>query len=95
MSIVPHVGFTDNAYRSTENLSSAAWDIYNPNNELIDLQGICLGGTTNDIAEYNAVIELLSETIALGIKKLVINLDSQLVVLQFNRKYSIRNPQIL
>ena len=95
MSIAPHVGFADGACRSTWNLSSAAWAIYNPNGELIDLQGICLGRTTNNISEYSAFIELLSKAIALGITELVVNLDSHLFVLQLNEQYSIRNPQIL
>ena len=68
---------------------------YDPNSVLIELQGICLGRTTNNISEYNAIIELLSEAITLDIRDLVVNLDSQLVILQLNRKYSIKNPQIL
>ena len=62
---------------------------------MIDIQGICLGHTTNNIVEYSAVIKLLLEGITLGIIELVVNLDSQLVVLQLNMKYSTRNPQIL
>ena len=60
MSIHPFVGFADGASRSTRNLSSAAWVIYDPAGELIDLQGVCLGRTTNNIAEYSAVLELLT-----------------------------------
>ena len=95
MSATPHIGFADGACRSTRNLSSVAWAIYDPNGELIDLQGIFLGRTTNNIVEYSAVIKLLLESIALDTRELVVNLDSQLVVLQINKKYSIRNPQIL
>ena len=76
MSLTPYVNFTDGAFRSTRNLSSAAWVIYDPNLKLVDLQGICLGRTTNNIVEYNAVIELLSESITLDIRELVLNLDS-------------------
>ena len=72
-----------------------AWYIYDPHGELIDLQGIYLGHITNNIVEYSAVIELLLEAIALGIRELVVSVDSQLVVLQFNGQYSINNPQIL
>ena len=43
MSITPYVSFTDGASRSTRNLSSTAWVIYDPASELIDLQGICPG----------------------------------------------------
>jgi len=76
MSVSPHIGFADGACRSTLNLSSATWAIYDPHGELIDLQGICLGQTTNNITEYSTIIDLLSEAIALGIRELVVNLDS-------------------
>ena len=82
MFVTPHIGFTDGAYRSTRNISSVAWAIYNPSGELIDLQGIYLGHTTNNIVEYSVVIKLLLEAIDLDIKELVVNLDSHLVVLQ-------------
>ena len=95
MSNTPYIGFADGACRSTRNLSSAAWVIYDPHGELIDLQGVCLGRTTNNVAEYCAVIELLTEAINLGIRALVVNLDSQLVVLQLNRRYSVRDHHIL
>jgi len=76
MLVTPYVGFADGACRSTQNLSSATWDIYDPHGESIDLQGIFLGPTTNNIAEYSAVLELLSEAIALDIQEMVVNLDS-------------------
>ena len=95
MSITPYVGFVDGASRSTRNLSSAAWVIYDPAGELIDLQGICLGQTTNNVAEYSIVLELLTEAINLDIRALIVNLDSQLVVLQLNNHYLVRNPHIL
>ena len=69
--------------------------IYDATGELIDLQVICLGQTTNNVAEYSVVIELLTEAITLGISALVVNLDSQLIVLQLNGHYSVRNPHIL
>eukprot|EP00253_Pinus_taeda_P023849 PITA_23849 len=63
----------------THNLSFAAWVIYDPHGESVDLQGVCLGCTTNNVTEYSAVIELLTEAINLGIRALDVNLDSQLV----------------
>ena len=95
MSITPYVGFADGASHSTRNLSSAAWVIYDAAGELIELQGICLGRTTKNVAEYSAVIELLIKAITLSISALDVNLDSQIVVLQLNRHYSVRNPHIL
>ena len=95
MSITPFVGFADGASRSTRNLSSAVWVIYDPAGELVNLQGVCLGRATNNIAEYSAVLELLIEAVDLGIRELLVYLDSQLVVLQLNIHYSVRNPSIL
>ena len=95
MYITPYVGFTDGASRSTRNLSSAAWVIYNPTGELVNLQGVCLGPATNNVAEYSAVLELLNEVVNLGIHTLLVHLESQLVVLQLNGHYLVRNPCIL
>ena len=95
MSITPYVSFMDGASRSTKNLSSAAWVNYNPAGELIDLQGICLGQTTNNVTKYSTVNELLTEEINLGIWAFNLNIDSQLVVMQLNNHYSVRNPHIL
>jgi ribonuclease HI len=92
---LPYIGFADSASRSTRNLASAAWEIYDSKNELISLRGICLGQATNNIAEYSTVVELLVDAISLGIRYLVVRLDSQLVVLQLSNVYSIRSPTLL
>ena len=95
MSSDHYVGFVDGAFRSTQNLSSAAWELFAPDGKLINLQGNFLGQTTNNIVKYSAVIELLQDAIDLGIRDLVVKLESQLIVLQLNGHYSMRNPQIL
>ena len=95
MSGLPYVGFTDGASCSTRNLSSATWAIYDPHGELVDIQGVYLGCTMNNVAEYSVVIKLLVEAINLDIRTLVVNLDSQLVVLQLNGRYYVRDHQIL
>ena len=90
-----YIGFVDGACRSTRNISSTALVIYSPTDELVSIHGICFGQTTNNIAEYSAVIELLSDAISFGIQCLIIRLDSQLIVLHLNRVYAIRNPALL
>ena len=90
-----YIGFTDGACRSTQNISSTAWVIYSPSNELVSMHGVSLGQTTNNIAEYSVVIELLSESISFGIRRLIVRLDLELVVLQLNRVYAIINPVLL
>ena len=76
MSSSHYVNFVDGACCSTQNLSSVAWALFSPDGEFINLQCICLGQTTNNIVEYSAVIKLLLEAISLGIRDLVVKLDS-------------------
>ena len=88
------VGYADGASRSSRNLSSAAWAIFYPSGELVSFRGVCIGQSTNNIVEYSALIELLSDAITHGICQLVVRLDSQLIVLQLTGIYSVRNPAI-
>ena len=73
-------GFTNGACRHTLNLSSAAWVLYSPAYDLVSSGAVCIGPTTNDIAEYQAVIGLLTEAASRNIYDLVVFMDSQLVV---------------
>lgn len=53
-----------------------------------------IGETTNNNAEYNALICGLEEAEALGADEIVVNLDSELVVKQLNGEYRVKNPEI-
>ena len=94
-SLQTYIGFVDGACCSTQNISSAAWVICSPTDELFSIHGICLGKTMNNIEEYSVVIELLSYSITFGIRCLIIRLDSQLIVLNLNRVYAIINMTFL
>jgi ribonuclease HI len=85
VSSLPYIGFVDGASHNTQNLASISWAIYAPTNELISLHGVFLGHATKNIAEYNAVIELLTDVVSLGIYHLIVRLDSQLVVIQLSK----------
>jgi ribonuclease HI len=95
MSSLPYISFVDGASHSTQDLASVAWEIYAPTNELISLHSVCLSHATNNIVEYSAVIELLTDTISFGICHLIVQHDSQLVVLQLSNIYSIQSPTLL
>jgi ribonuclease HI len=88
-SSLPYISFADGASRITQNLASTAWAIYAPTDELISLHDVFLGRATNNITEYNAVIELLIDGISFAIRHFIIRLDSQLVVLHLSNVYSI------
>jgi hypothetical protein len=87
VSLLPYIGFNDGVIRSNQNLASTAWEIYAPTNKLISLHGVFLDRATNNIIEYSPVIELLIDAILLGIRHMVVRIDSQLVVLQLSNVY--------
>jgi hypothetical protein len=88
------IGYADGASRHTRRLASAAWVIFTPQGQLLSSRGICLGDTTNNVAEYSAVIELLRDALSLGISRLRVYLDAQLVVSQLNRIYRVHDPTL-
>jgi ribonuclease HI len=88
------VGYADGASRHTQRLASTAWVIFTPQGQLLSSRGICLGDTTNNVAEYSVVIELLRDTLSLGISHLRVYLDAQLVVSQLNKVYRVHDPTL-
>ena len=57
--------------------------------------GIFLGTSTNNVAEYSVVIELLCDVISHSIHSLEVHLDSQLVVCHLNGSYHVCDPTLL
>lgn len=53
-----------------------------------------IGLTTNNVAEYEAVIHALKWMIESGIRRATINLDSELVFKQLSGNYRIKSPHI-
>jgi ribonuclease HI len=87
-----HIGYADGASRWTQNLASTAWALYTPSHELLHSSDICLGPTTNNQAKYTTVIGLLADAERHHIRHLSVCFDSQLVVLQLNNVYCVRDP---
>ena len=88
------VGYAYGASRHTRRLASTTWVIFTPQGQLLSSGGICLGDTTNNVVEYNAVIELLRDALSFGISYLQVYLDAQLVVSQLNRVYHVHDPTL-
>ncbi|MFC1983691.1 ribonuclease HI family protein [Chloroflexota bacterium] len=53
-----------------------------------------IGRTTNNQAEYRAIITALEEAIRLGTKQVNINSDSELVVKQINGQYRVKKATL-
>lgn len=54
-----------------------------------------IGETTNNIAEYTALIYALQEGLILRAESIKINTDSQLLARQINRVYKVKNSGII
>ena len=54
-----------------------------------------IGNTTNNVAEYTALIYALQEALILKAESLKINTDSQLLSRQLNRAYKVKSQNIL
>ena len=82
MSSTPpfYIGYVYGANKSSQYVASTAWVIFSPSNEFLDSGGIFLGHATNNIAEYEAIIALMTNASTLGIRSLVVRLDSELII---------------
>jgi ribonuclease HI len=57
--------------------------------------GLYLSSATNNQAEYMGLLFGLNQAFQLGIKHLLIEGDSQLVVMQVSRKWNVRNESLV
>ena len=89
-----YIGFADGASRHTQHSASAAWVIYTPMDQVLSSGGVCLWPSSNNVAEYSAIIELPQDAISHGVLSLEVRLDSELVVSQLNGLYHVRDPTL-
>lgn len=84
----------DGASKGNPGPASAAAIAYLPSGERLASRGRKIGKATNNVAEYEAVITGLSLAHDLGAVRVVVKLDSELIVNQMNGKYRIRNEAL-
>src|SRR5688572_8891117 len=53
-----------------------------------------LGKETNNVAEYTALIRALERSKALGLRRLHVHSDSELLVKQLNGEYRVKNEDL-
>ena len=87
-------GFADGACRHTLNLALATWVLYSWDHDLISSGEVCIGPATNNIAEYRALIGLLTEAASQDVRNLVVLMESQLVVCHINHYESYASPSL-
>ena len=65
-----YIGFVDGASRRTQHSASAAWVIFTPMGQELSSGGVCIRPSSNNVAEYSAVTELLRDSISHGVLSL-------------------------
>jgi ribonuclease HI len=91
MNLTIHI---DGAARGNPGPAAYAYVIAEDGKPVIEENG-CLGDTTNNIAEYTALLRALERAAQLGAKRLLIHSDSELLVKQMNGQYKVKNEGLL
>ncbi len=82
--------YTDGGARGDPGPAGIGFVMYDSGGKVLKKFKHYLGITTNNQAEYRALIEALTEAAKLGFDRIVCHLDSELVVRQLTGKYKIK-----
>lgn len=88
--------YSDGGARGNPGPAASAFVILDDNGKVLTKKGFFLGKTTNNVAEYKAVIFALHDIKNKPVKPEIINffLDSELVVKQLNGFYKVKDKKL-
>jgi ribonuclease HI len=86
--------YTDGAARGNPGPAAIGIVIRDEQGNVLTSISRCLGTTTNNQAEYRAIIAALEKALSLGAKQVTLYSDSRLVVEQINGRYKIKNTAL-
>ena len=85
---------TDGGARGNPGPAAFAYTLERPGHDDIEEKGL-LGVSTNNIAEYTALVKALEHAKKLGGRRVVVNSDSELIVKQMNGEYKVKNENLM
>jgi ribonuclease HI len=83
----------DGAARGNPGSAAFAYIIRRGNHPAIE-HAECMGETTNNVAEYTALVRALERAAELKGQRLLVRSDSELLVKQMSGQYRVKNPQL-
>ena len=86
--------FTDGASRGNPGESGIGILVKDGNDEILFSLNGYIGTTTNNVAEYRALLTLLQKMAGMTCTHLVVHSDSELMVRQVNGKYKVRDREL-
>jgi len=87
--------YCDGASRGNPGPAGAGIVLHDPQGRLQVNTGRYLGETTNNVAEYQALLLGLEEARKIEVKKLRIFADSELMVKQLTGRYRVKSPHLI
>ena len=84
----------DGASRGNPGPASYAVIVRGPDGATRFEAGKYIGRTTNNVAEYYALISALDYAVAQGIERLLVRSDSELLVRQMEGRYKVKSPDL-
>ena len=86
--------YTDGASRGNPGPAAAGFVLYDQNKIQLCAKAVYVGQTTNNVAEYTALINALQAAQKFNPKNLTLYSDSELLVRQINGLYRVKSEQI-
>ena len=93
MSATPATVHIDGAARGNPGPAAWAFVLTRPDGN-VEEKAETLGTATNNVAEYTALVEALDHSHKLGLRRLDVFSDSELLVKQMNGEYRVKNPDL-
>lgn len=88
------ISYTDGGARGNPGPAGIGAVLHNQSGDTVGEWSEFLGVTTNNQAEYRALLLALNQAVALGASDLECRLDSELVVKQLKGEYKVKHPEL-
>ncbi len=88
------VMFADGGSRGNPGPAASGSVVFRPDGSTIAEVGVFLGIATNNVAEWNGLCAGLEAAAELGITRLAVRMDSELVVKQIKGIYRVKHPAL-
>lgn len=85
----------DGAARGNPGPAAYGFVLDSPSGAELAGEGEAIGEATNNVAEYRGLIAGLERAVALGVTKLEVRMDSELVVRQISGRYRVKHPGLV
>jgi ribonuclease HI len=84
----------DGGSRGNPGPGALGYVLVDPRGKEVEARGEALGVVTNNVAEYQALIAGLEAAAVHGVERLLVCMDSELVVRQLRGEYRVKHPAL-